>query len=282
MDELPEAVALTPTSFRTDHRTADAEAELASLVFVLDLQAANPAVRRLRAWARDELAARPGDTAVDVGAGTGEEVQALASLVWPTGRAVGVEPHAGLRAEAQRRAAGTSATYVDGDARALPFEDGSVDVLRCERVWQHLVDPQEAADEVARVLAPGGRVAVLDTDWSTVVGRAGDPDVQRRLNESTWRRMANPFAGRHLRAQLQRAGLTVRADIGSSALVMPDEVMASPMMVDLDLRLGVEEGVVSQDEADAYRQAVVEAAQRGEGFMAVTMFAVVGDKPGSG
>src|SRR5688500_17114530 len=123
MDELPEAVALTPTSFRTDHRPSDVEAELASLVLVLDLQAANPAVRRLRAWARDELAPRPGATAVDVGAGTGEEVQAFASLVWPTGRAIGVEPYSGLRQEAQRRAAGTGATYVDGDARALPFED---------------------------------------------------------------------------------------------------------------------------------------------------------------
>ncbi len=279
MDELPETVALTPTSFRTDHRPSDAEAELASLALVLDLQAANPAVRRLRTWARDELAPRDGETAVDVGAGTGEEVQALASSVGPTGRAVGVEPHAGLREEAQRRAAGTSATYVDGDARALPFEDGSVDVLRCERVWQHLTEAQEAADEVARVLAPGGRAAVLDTDWSTMVGRVGDPEVQRRLNESSWRRMANPFAGRHLRTQLQRAGLAVRPDIGSSALVLPDEVMSKPMMLDMNLRLSVEEGVVTPEEAEAYREAIVEAAGRGEGFMAVTMFAVVADKP---
>ncbi len=279
MDELPESVAFTPTSFRTEHRPVDAEAELASLVFVLDVQAANPGVRRLRAWALDELAAQSGDTAVDVGAGTGEEVQALASQVWPTGRAVGVEPHDGLRAVASQRAVGTSATYVDGDARALPFEDGTVDVLRCERVWQHLTDAQEAAAEVARVLAPGGRAAVLDTDWSTMVGRAGDPEVQRRLNESTWRRMANPFAGRHLRAQLQRAGLVVRPDIGSSALVLPDELMRKPLVIETNLRLGVAEGVVTQDEADAYRQAVVEAAERGEGFMAVTMFAVVADKP---
>ena len=117
---------------------------------------------------------------------------------------------------------------VAGDALDLPFEDGSVDVLRCERVWQHLPDPQAAAAEVARVLAPGGRAAILDTDWGTAVSRVGDPDVQRRVNEASWRRMANPFAGRHLRAQLQRAGLVVRPDIGSSALLLPDEMMMQP------------------------------------------------------
>jgi SAM-dependent methyltransferase len=277
-DAVPELV-MSPTSFRTEHEVTDAERELASLVFVLDAQAALPSVRRLRDWALAELAVSEGETAVDVGSGTGEEVVRLASLVGPAGRAVGIEPHDGLRGVAAERAAGTGAVYVDGDAYALPFDDHSVDALRCERVWQHLTEPAAAAAEVARVLAPGGRAVILDSDWATAVSNVGDPDVLRRVDEATWRRMANPFSGRHLRAHLADAGLRVRRDIGSSALVFPDELLANPGMIDVNSRLAVEDGVITQAEADALRAQVVAAAATGRALMSVTMFAVVADHP---
>jgi SAM-dependent methyltransferase len=243
MDDDTE-LRFSPTAFQRSHVPEDVDAELAALLFVLDLQAGLPSVLRLRDWVLAALAPRPGETAVDVGSGTGSEVVRLAELVGPTGRAVGVEPQPALRDEAVRRAAGSGAEFVDGDALALPFDDGSVDVLRCERVWQHLAEPQRAAQEVARVLAPGGRAAVVDSDWATAVVRPGDPDVHRRLNEAMRRRTPNPFAGRNLRVQLQAAGLVVDADIGSTALVMPDEFLAQPVMLRISTDLAVEESVL--------------------------------------
>jgi SAM-dependent methyltransferase len=270
---------MSPTSFRTEHEVTDAERELASLVFVLDAQAALPSVRRLRDWALAELAVSEGETAVDVGSGTGEEVVRMASLVGPRGRAVGVEPHAGLRGVAAERAVGTDAVFVDGDATALPLGDGSVDALRCERVWQHLAAPEAAAREVARVLAPGGRAVVLDSDWATMVSSVGDPDVVRRVDEAMWRSMANPFSGRHLRAHLLEAGLAVRPDIGSSAVVFPDEMLASAGMADVSAGLAVEAGTITQEQADALHRELVAAAASGRALLAVTMFAVVADHP---
>ena len=145
--ELPPDLGLSPTSFRKGNLPGDPNTDLAGRLFVLDLQEQVPGVQRLRDWAVGVLAPRPGDVAVDVGCGTGAEVRRLAGLVGPGGRAVGVEPDPALRAEAERRAATESsrATYVDGDAAALPFADGSVDLLRCERVFQHLSDPGAAA-----------------------------------------------------------------------------------------------------------------------------------------
>lgn len=278
MDVPEEPIILTPTSFQRAHQVTDAERELASLVFVLDLQAAQPSVQRLRDWALAELAPRPGEVAVDVGCGTGEEVRRLAALVGSGGRAVGVEPHPGLRGEAAARAEGTTATFVDGDAYELPFEDGTVDLVRCERVWQHLARPQQAADEIARVLAPGGRVAVLDSDWETVISRGGDPELRRRSAEASRRRMVSPTVGRDLRSLLQHAGLTVRPDIGSAALVQPDEVMAHPEFYAQGIALDVAEGVMTQAEAEKVRDDAVDAARRGEAFWAVTMFGVVADR----
>lgn len=274
-EELTPLAHLTPESFRRGNVAADADLDLAAQIFVLDAQEQVPGVRRLRDWTMTALAPRPGETAVDVGCGTGGEVCRMAELVGPEGRAIGVEPHAGLRTEAERRAAGTAARFVDGELGALPFDDGSVDLLRCERVFQHLADPQAAAAEIARVLAPHGRVAITDSDWGTIVQRPGDPDVVRRVAEASWRRQPNPFSGRHLRTQLQRAGLVVDPVIGADALVMPDTMLADPQLLRLNTRYAVADGAVTAEEADALLAEMVEAAEKGEAFGAVTMFSVV-------
>ena len=275
MDDTTE-LRFAPTAFQRDHVPEDADAELAALLFALDLQAGLPSVRRLRDWVLTALAPQPGETAVDVGSGTGSEVVRMAELVGPTGRAVGVEPQASMREEAVRRAAGTTAEFVDGDALALPFADGSVDVLRCERVWQHLHHPEQAAREVARVLAPGGRAAIVDSDWATAVVHPADPEVHRRMSEAMHRRTPNPFAGRHLRNQLRAAGLAVDPDVGSTALVMPDDFLARPVMLRAGADLAVEEGAVTREEADRHIADLQAAAGRGEAFMSVTMYALIG------
>ena len=266
-------------SFQRGHVAADADVELTGLVFVLDAQEQLPSVQRLRDWALSAIAPSPGEVAVDVGCGTGAEVRRLAGLVRPDGRAVGVEPHPGLRGVATERSAGLGAEFVDGDAAALPFDDGSVDVLRCERVFQHLPDPAGSAREIARVLRPGGRAVVIDSDWASVVSRPGDPDVLRRYNEAMWRRMPNPFAGRDLRGQLQHAGLVVDPDIGSTAVVFPDAFLANPVMLRINSDLAVEEGAITRPEADRLVAEFVAAAAKGEAFLAVTMFAVVARAP---
>jgi SAM-dependent methyltransferase len=207
-------------------------------------------------------------------------VRRLAGLVTPGGQAVGVEPDGPMRAEAERRTAAerSPATFVDGDAGALPFDDGSIDVLRCERVFQHLPDPVAAAREFARVLAPGGRAVVVDSDWGSVVQTAGDPDVVRRIDEFARSLMANPFAGRHLPGQLHRAGLRVDPDVAATAVVMPEEMLRGLAIFRPVLDLALAEDVLTPAEVAQFESDVQEALDRGEAFFAVTMFAVLARK----
>jgi SAM-dependent methyltransferase len=265
------------TAFRNDHRSDDPAADLQALVFVLDNQESQPCFQRLRDWVMERLDPRPGECAVDVGSGAGTVVRALAERVGPTGRAVGVEPNAGLRGVAEERAAALAPppTFVDGDAYALPFEDGSVDVVHCERVWQHLAEPARAAAEIARVLAPGGRAAVLDSDWGTMLVEPGEPDVVHRVAQAFTDVNPNPFAGRRLRALLRTAGLEVEPDIGSSAYVLPEQLTRDGAMMGMALRRAVASGTVTADEAEGFQRGLREAADRGTSFMAVTMFAVL-------
>ncbi|WP_326843925.1 methyltransferase domain-containing protein, partial [Streptomyces sp. NBC_01558] len=118
----------------------------ARLVGALDAQDVNNGVHRLRSWAHSALAVRPGERALDIGAGTGSQTRNLAAAVGPQGRVLGLEPNPGLRAVAEQRAAeaGSSARFADGDALSLPLPDSTVDVVWCERVLQHLAEPEKA------------------------------------------------------------------------------------------------------------------------------------------
>ena len=103
--------------------------------------------------ARDLLAGYP--RVLDVGTGEGQ----VARLVLEHGAelAVGVDPTANQVVEAARRGGG--ALYARSGADALPFADGSFDAVVACLVFEHIEAVDEAIDEVARVLRPGGRFA---------------------------------------------------------------------------------------------------------------------------
>jgi SAM-dependent methyltransferase len=188
-----------------------------ALVGALDMMAQLPALRRLKAWAADRLDPQPRELAVDVGCGTGEDAMALATMVLG-GRAVGVDASAAMVEEARRRseAVGSPATFVVAPAEELPFGDAEVDVLRCERTLQHVPDPRVAVAEMARVLRPGGRVAVIDTDWRSVTVWPGDPQVTSAVRDAWVASFANAAAGGQLADLLLSAGfvdLVLTADV---------------------------------------------------------------------
>ncbi|HEU5456394.1 MAG TPA: methyltransferase domain-containing protein [Nocardioides sp.] len=271
----------SPGGFRHSEIGVGGDAQTELLTMLLDLQAAQPGVIRLRDWAFERLAPEPGETAVDVGSGTGANTARLAASVGPAGSATGVEPNPALREVAARRAeaTGSPAVYVDGTADTLPLADTSVDVLVCERVLQHVDDPDAAVREFARVLRPGGRVALLDSDWATGITHPGDPELLERYRAFQLTQWANPFSGRRLRGQLLAAGLVVDPDIGSSALVLPDEALRDGGMVALGGEDAVAAGVVTDEELDDIVSGVSAAAARGEAFVSVTMFGVIGRRP---
>lgn len=275
--------ALRPGTFTRDHVPEDPAAQLAGLVAVLDLQETSPQIRALRDWVAERLAVGEGDTVVDVGCGTGTEVRRLASRVGPGGRSVGIEPHAGLRGVAVERAKqeANAAEFVDAVARALPFADASVDAIRCERVLQHLPDPAEAVAEMARVLRPGGRLALVDSDWGTSTMSHGDPGVVRRYQEVAWSAQPTPFAGRHLRRWLVEAGLALQPEVGTAVLIFPPPGVKGLGMMELGLRRGVESGAFTEEEAQAFTAEATAAIEAGTWLSSVTMFAVVGVKPES-
>ncbi|MFE6863752.1 methyltransferase domain-containing protein [Nocardia sp. NPDC057668] len=248
------------------------------LVDVHDLQAALPGIRRLRNWAHDALATRAGESAVDIGSGTGSEVIRFAEAVGATGTAVGVEPDPRLLTAAERRAAqtGSTAAFVSGDAYGLPFGSDSFDVALCERVFQHLTSPARAVGEIARVLKPGGRVVVMDSDWGTAIVHPGDRQVVGKVIETMIAGTTNPFAGRRLAGQLSAAGLVVD-DIGSHALIQDGGIGAGALVARI-ADLSVARGSITQEQRDQLIADLEAGAQSGDIHLSVTIFAVLAHK----
>ena len=113
------------------------------------------------------LALNPGESVVELGFGTGNEVLDLAGLVGPTGKVAGIDISSGMLAVAQRKiAARPPACPVDlrvGDARSLPFADASFDAAYTSFTLELFPaeDIPAVLAEAKRVLKPGGRLAVV-------------------------------------------------------------------------------------------------------------------------
>ena len=109
-----------------------------------------------------ELGLVPGDRVLDLAAGTGKLTRRLLELGYDV---VAVEPLESMRAAL---AASIGADrVVDGLAEAIPLGDGSVAAVTVADGF-HWFDPEPALAEIARVLAPGGGLAVVASipDWS--------------------------------------------------------------------------------------------------------------------
>ena len=112
----------------------------------------------------DALIARAGLTSglnvLDLGTGTGAVAERAAEIVGPSGTVVGVDLSPEMLALARGRTSGLgldNVSFSEGQAEAVPAEDGSFDVVLSSLVMMYVIDRAAAAREIARVLRPGGR-----------------------------------------------------------------------------------------------------------------------------
>ncbi len=113
-----------------------------------------------------DLTLAPGDRVLDVACGTGDLCRELAGAGYDP---VGIDLSGGMLRHAR-----TSAPLVHGDALRLPFPDGSLDGAVSGFALRNFVALDPLFVELARVLRPGGRIALLDVSLPTnPVLRAG-------------------------------------------------------------------------------------------------------------
>lgn len=155
-----------------------------------------------------ELRPGAGDRLLDVACGAGKLVIEVAPHV---DRAVGIDLSGGMLELARSRLHAApearslaNVEFLQGPSDALPFDDRSFTALVCTTALHHFPDPQRSIDEMARVLAPGGRL---------VIGDAARDLLTTRLADRLYKRFEEGHVGlqrkRDIEAMLTRAGLRV-------------------------------------------------------------------------
>jgi SAM-dependent methyltransferase len=135
--------------------------------------------------ARLLLGLRPGDGVLDVACGPGNFSRAFAGAVGDAGLVLGIDASRTMleRAAADTLRAGVrNLAFVRGDATALPFVDDSFDGVCCFAALHLFADPFAGLDEMARVLAPGGRIALMTSVQRQLGPRGPLKPVTERLS----------------------------------------------------------------------------------------------------
>ena len=182
----------------------------------LDAQRQSPNARAKLGRYADMLSPSPGHCVLDLGCGSGFFARLLAEKVKPTGQVTGVD----VAEDAVALAIGLSRSFPadllmfrPADGQALPFEDETFDSVACISVLEFCEDPALVLYEAHRVLRPGGRLLVVNSDEDTRGYNGHDVELGRKMMRAIADRGRDPWLARRLAHLIVATGFHIRQEV---------------------------------------------------------------------
>ncbi len=252
-------------------RSVDRASDFGVFSSCLTLVASLPFFAEIKHECDHVLGAGPGRRILDVGCGLGDD---SASMAKRGATVVGVDSSASMVEAARARhgqVEGLSFEVADG--AALPFDGGSFDAGRIDRVLQHIADPAPVIREMARVLKPGGALVAYDNDWETLTVDHPDRALTRTILNAWCDRFPRGWIGRQMVPMFLDAGL-VEVEASPRTLILRDLETADRLYC----FFATAEGALPPDDAARWSDALRQSAARGRFFSSYTGFLVRGVK----
>ena len=232
----------------------------------------------------DLMDLKPGDKALDVGCGPATDTIALASLVGETGQVCGVDIDSDQIKLAREKAvtAGVErwTAHHSVAGQQLPFDSNYFDAVRSERVFQHNADADTLLEEMIRVTKPGGRILVLDTDWSTMSIDTDLIEIEQKLKAFHVQRVIkNGYSGRKLQRMFRQNQLDdIQVELAPTAIT---DYQASRLVTwyEITEQAALEAGIISRDERAAFHAELEKLDAEGKFFATLLQILVLGRKP---
>ncbi len=213
-----------------------------------------PEVINQRMQTLQAMSLRAGERVLDAGCGTGLLIQGMVSAVGENGQIVGIDFSDDMLDVARERFARTdSVNLQQASVTDLPLDSGSFDAASCTQTLLYVDDVEKAISELYRVLKPGGRIAVLETDWRGLVLNSEDDSISNRVIDAWDKGVANPNLPVKLNALLQKQGFTA---ISTKAIPLVNTSYSrssfSAMMLQFFAEMAVKQGVLDKEASVAW------------------------------
>jgi SAM-dependent methyltransferase len=205
------------------------------------------------------------DAVLDIGCGTGVDLDAVAGL---TARAIGIDLSETMARTARDRG-DAGATFAVADGQHLPFPAGSFDAVCLRAVLVHTPRPELTIAELSRVLRPGGRAVLSEPDHGSHVVATSEQEVLDRLLHHRRGRFRHPLIGRSLVGLAADAGLAV-----TGCQVFPivhrslSSALASGGPFGAAVEAAVADGAISPSDADRFTGSLDRLDRQGTFFFA--------------
>ncbi len=226
------------------------------------------------------LAPRAGERALDIGCGPGLTTEALAQAVGASGEVLGIDIAQPMLNIAQRRCASLShVRFARCDVRALPLDDAQIDCALASQVYEYVDDIDAALRELARVIRPGGRAVLVDTDWESAVWASSDDGRMRRVLETWNEHIPHPQLPRTLKRRMEAAGFA-----NVSVAVVPllnlacDPATYSVGMMTLIGNFAAGRNGLSEADIAAWRGDAKRMGERDEYFFSLNRYVFMADR----